>query len=142
MSKLTKEQWAHVEAQLSGWFGIADLRIDGYDITLRLGRLKAMRLAIMVYVNGTIDYSAKITEGTEIQRKFWCPRKKYLHTTKYRKWLNRLSKRRREMLGEDADKSFTYYWPWWTSFKSLKAHLIKNNQSIELIEEKKEAESA
>jgi hypothetical protein len=34
--------------------------------------------------------------------------------------------------GIDAGKTCTMYYPWWTSFKALKSHLIKNNASIEL----------
>lgn len=137
MSKPTKEQWENIEQKLNGYFASVELMIDGYKITLRLGRLKSMRLAIVIYTNGTIDCSARITEETEIHRRFWHPRKKYIHSAKYRKWFNRLGKRRREALCyDDANKTFTYYWPWWTSFKSMKAHFIKNNQSIELVEEK------
>ncbi len=141
MSKLTKEQWAVIKDKLSGAFGMAELLIDGYKITLIVEQIR-MRLVITIYVNGTLDMSAKMSEGTEIQRRFYWPRKKFIHSEKYLKSFKRLRKSVRLALGDNWNETWTYYWPWWTSFKSLKAHLIKNNQSIELIEEKKEAESA
>ncbi len=141
MNKLTKEQWELIEQKLSGSFGFVDLMIDGYKITLLLQRVR-MRLVIAICVNGKFEMSHNLTEGTDIQRRFWCPRKKYIHSAKYRKSFKRMRKSLRESLEHDANRTWTYYWPWWNSFRSLKAHLIKNNQSIELAEEKKEAESA
>jgi len=44
--------------------------------------------------------------------------------------------RRRDMAHPGWNDVMIYYWPWWTSFKALRRHLEKNNQSIELMEPK------
>ncbi len=141
MSKLTKEQWTQIETKLSGIFGLVDLLIDGYKVTFSIQKFK-MRLVIQVYINGWFKGEWLQNGGSEEARRFFFPKKYHLHSAKYRKLASRMSKKRRESLMPGWDKTHIVYWPWWTSFKALKAHLIKNNQSIELIEEKKEAESA
>jgi len=131
--QLTKEQWAAIERKLTSVFGSVELLIDGYKISLQIHQHR-MRLSIAVYINGMMNFD-KMSEGTEEQRRFLCPRKKYVYSAKYRKSVKRMRKSLRETMGYDANRVWIHYWPWWTSFCLLKAHLIKNNESIELIQE-------
>ena len=52
---MTEQQWQDVERSVMDFFPTR-LLVDGYELTLHLGRDK-MRLAIAVYVNGVIDHS-------------------------------------------------------------------------------------
>lgn len=136
MSKLTKEQWDEIEKQLSGTFGYVKLMVDGYNVSLSIEPIKKLRLAICIYVNGFINFKGD-EEHLEIQRRFWSVRKRFVYSAKYRKYAKRQSRATRKMLGSDENQTIEQHLPWFNSFKTLKAHLIKNNESIELIEEPK-----
>lgn len=132
MSKLTKEEWDEIDKKLSGFCGIVHLRIDGYNVSLSLQFVKRFKQAILVYINDKIELN-KMNDSEEAKR-FWCPHRKYLYPAKERKNMYRICKK----LGLLSDRSGKYiimYWPYWTSFSKLKAHLIKNNESIELLKE-------
>jgi hypothetical protein len=134
MSKLTKEQWKEIEKKLSGRFGSVELMIDGYKVALQIEQLKR-RLVICVYVNGLMCFKED-AEYLEIRRRFWFVRKRFINSAKWRKRVASLSKATRKLLGnDDANKTIEQLLPWFNSFKALKAHLIKNNESIELYTE-------
>ncbi len=135
MRKNTEEQWKIVEEKLFGCFGMVKLLIDGYEVLLMIHRIGKMQLAIAVYINGQIK-GEYLDKGSEESRRFYFLKKRYVMSLKYRQKVKRLSKRVREGLILHEDDVVTYYYPWWTSFKSLRRHLIKNNESIELMEDK------
>ncbi len=124
---MTPEQWKELEQTLSSSYGIAKLKIDGYNITLNVEPYKGLRSCIAVYVDGKIKW-ANIFNDCDIRRRFYCKRTKQLFKADKIKEA-KMTRAEREALG------YEYYEPWWTSFRSMKSHFIKNNASIELLED-------
>jgi hypothetical protein len=137
---MTPQEWKEVEESLKSFYSLVKLRCDKYEITLCLERQNQFKNAIMIYVNGKIQWKWA-TQDCEERRRFWKPVHRYVHTQKVRAGLKKMSKRLRVELGDyyDPNKKFTYYTPMWTSFRALKNHLIKNNHKIELIKEESNA---
>lgn len=132
---MTKEEWGIVEKKLAGIYCSATLMCDGYRLTLCLEPISKMGLAICAYINGTMDFKYALDECEE-RKRFFCVRTKAAYTQKERKDLIKsCGKRWLKNRGFELDKVYTSYYPWWKSFRSLKAHLIKNNTSIELAPE-------
>lgn len=132
---MTKQDWAYVEERLKKQFAIVVLDCDGYRLSLTLKQISDMGLAIFTYING--EFKGRwMLEDCEECRRFLYPRVRYVMSAKDRKsWVKDLGKRWLKAHNIDVDKTYTAYLPWWKSFRSLKAHLIKNNTSIELVSE-------
>lgn len=124
---MTKDEWATAERQATSPFDRCDLMVDGYKITLQLGRLSPYRNAIGVYINGVMDGKMMI-EDCEERRRFY---REVLHTPGPAKPPKGITAKR----WAQARKEHTYstWYPYWTNFAALRRHLIKNNSSIELI---------
>jgi hypothetical protein len=73
---------------------------------------------------------------SEEARKFFRKVSKSAYSKKRKEAYMKLSKKMRKEIGIDIDKKYSYYLADWTSFRSLKQHLIKQNTSIELMSEK------
>lgn len=132
---MTKQDWKEVEESLKSFYSIARLRCDGYEVAFVLKRISQMKNGICVYVNSVLE-GKWLLEDCEERRRFLCPMKKSVYSRKQKEGLKKFSKRLRTRLDlPDPDKKYTYYLPYWTSFKSLKSHLIKNNSNIELVRE-------
>ncbi len=131
MSKLTKEQWDEIDKKLISHFGFVHLFIDGYKVSLTVQYISRFKLGIVVYVNDKIE-PKKMFDSEEAKR-FWCPHRKYLYSREKREKMKRLYKKLR-LPNDSSEKYIITYWPYWTSFPKLKAHLIKNNESIELFQ--------
>ena len=71
----------------------------------------------------------------EERRRFFRPYTRTVWSKSQLDMFKKLSKKQLQNRGIDPGKTFTTYYPWWTSFKALKAHLLKNNTSIELAPE-------
>lgn len=125
---LTKQQWVEVEKCATSLFGKqVDLLIDGFKVSLEMEPKDRYHNVIMVYINDIID-GKKLMEDCEERRRFWCPHTRSLIPVKPEKgW------KKAEWEALRKKHSYTYYLPWWTSFNALRRHLIKNNQSIEII---------
>ncbi len=138
---ITKEDWQEIEQKLKSFYNVVKLNCDGYEISLTLERLDTMKNGIMVYVNGVIK-GEWLTEECEERRRFYRPITRSLMSQKQRNNLKKLPKRTQNMLIKELklDRTFTYYSFEWTSFNSLKRHLIKNNTNIELIRSDKSLE--
>ena len=128
----TKEEWKKIEEKLSTPWGQIVLMIDGYELTLSVVRVKPLRYAIMIYVNGVFKGEWGLKDCEE-RRLFFCPLVRNIWSRKTRKALKNISKKSMKSINMDLDKTAVYYTPFWKSFKSLKAHLLKNNKSIEWI---------
>jgi len=135
MNNLTKEQWLELEKKLTRPWDTAWLLIDGYDITLTVHSLKALRMEICVYVNGFLK-GEYIATDCEERRRFYRPTVRNILPVKMRKKSERLRKK----YGLVSASYTTYSWGW-TSFAALRRHLVKNNQSIELIKEQKHGDA-
>lgn len=128
---MTKEDWENIERKLCYLGAGVNLKVDGYKVTLRVMREK-MKMVIAVYVDGYIK-GEWLTADCDIRRRFYQRRKHSLLTAADKKKLAKKRKSIQKAVQEQA----TYYsfTPYWNSFRSLKCHFIKNNESIEICEE-------
>jgi hypothetical protein len=101
------------------------LRCDGHELELSW-RIYKMRLILAYSVNGKI-------EDNEEMRLFGRPVKQSVWTAKSLSLMARMSKAELKRRNVDPKETRTVYYPYWTSFKALKAHLLKNNKNVELI---------
>lgn len=127
---MTKEDWDKVEASMNSPYGRITLLCDGYNLTLESGIYKR-KLSTIIYVNGVFK-GAWILEDCEERRRFFRPVQTLVWRTKFTKGL---SKKSLKNLGIDPKEKRTSHSAEWSSFRALKAHLIKNNTSIELVKE-------
>lgn len=132
---MTKEQWQEVEKSLMHLYEPVKLICDGYNLTLRLTRNK-MQLVIAFYVNGRMT-PEWMDQDCEERRRFFRPAKHSVWTASQKAQIAKMSKKQLKRLNIDPGKHVVFHYPWWTSFKSLKAHLVKFNTSIELAPETK-----
>lgn len=130
---MTKEEWQYVERELSAPYGYVKLKIDGYEVTVNVEPEKNLKYVLAVYVDGKIKMKW-IDEDCDIRKKFFQKHTKSLLTAKDKKKLSRERKAVRDAVQKKMQ--YDYYSPWWTSFRSMKSHFIKNNSDIELLEDK------
>ncbi|MEG1752767.1 MAG: hypothetical protein RR234_02530 [Christensenella sp.] len=133
---MTKEDWAIAEKRTLYSHSGCKLLIDDYEVTVCLVPKTPYKSTIFIYINGTFK-GAWLIKDCEERRRFLRPITTSLLKTKDDKeFLKGMSKKQRESWQDKA--KYTYYWPDWSSFASLKKHLIANNTSIELINETEE----
>ena len=128
---MTKEQWKVVETELSGFFGDVTLMCDGFELGLICVNVNR-RLEICIFVNGKVE-GAWALKDCEERRRFHRPVRISAHSSKFKKSLKDIGKKTLKKHGVDLDEKLTCYTTFWPTFKPLKAHLIKNNPSIELV---------
>lgn len=124
---MNKEDWDWVEEQLKSLYHTVNLKIDGYRVTISLNRMGTYKNSLVVYVNDWFK-GEWLGQDCEERRRFFRPCTSYLFPKKVREKLN---KKRYP----NYHKPHTYWQLDWPGFKRMKAHFIKNNQSIELIKE-------
>ncbi|TEB10659.1 hypothetical protein [Pelotomaculum propionicicum] len=130
---MNPQEWKEVEKSLENFWSPVSLKCDGYEVTFVLRRISQMKNGIVVFVNGVFELRW-LLEDCEERRRFLCPMEIYVYSKKQREGLKKFSKKLRKSVGlPDPDTKHTYYRFYWTSFISLKKHLIKNNKSIELV---------
>lgn len=132
---MSNDDWKKAEQSLSwsylSWsYGKVEMKIDGYNVTIVVEPLKALKNVLVVYVNDKLKCTW-LSEDCEERRRFFQKHTKNLLSRKEQKRLAREKKAVREAVGKTT---YEWYSPYWTSFRSLKSHLIKNNKSIELME--------
>lgn len=130
---MTKSDWAIVEEHLKNQFNRVTLICDGYRLTLQLCQIKKMELAICIWINGQMKGSWHLEDCEERRRFFW-PRARHHWSAKSRKALKGMGAKHLKSNGIDLNEIHIIHYPWWKSFRFLKAHLIKNNASIELVD--------
>ena len=126
---MTAEEWKEVENKLLVHGYPVKLKIDDYNIYLAPVR-ENMKLSIALLVDGKFEWKW-IHEDCDIRKRFMCPSK---HCLIKQKDLDRVTKSKKKQQEIKANNTYISYSPYWTSFKRLKSHLIKNNTSIELRE--------
>ena len=129
---MTEKQWQDIQAKLIYQGMIIRMKIDGYNVALQSQYENAdrMKLVIAVYIDDKMDADMLKPEN-EVCLKFMCPCKKCMLTQKQIAEFSRSKKKQKAL----KDKyTYTYYIPYWSSFRRLKSHFIKNNTSIELID--------
>ena len=128
---MTDEQWKEVEKELVPPFGRVELEVDGYKVNIVAGLVDKMKYGFIVYVNGFIRAEWSMND-CEIRRRFYYESKKSLLKSSEKAKVKKMRKSVREEILQRT--KYSVYLPYWGSFSRLKAHLIKNNQSIELVE--------
>jgi len=133
---LTKEQWKEIERKVTLYTN-AKLLIDGYQVTVTMYRSK-MKLVYMLYINGEFD-PQWVFNDCEERKRFVRSVEKYLYSKKmrddYTKICGKRAAKKEAAEGEGMFQKFTSYDPYWKSFNSMRLHLEKNNESIEIIED-------
>lgn len=127
---MTDEQWKEAEKKLVPPFGRVELEIDGYKVTITAQLVKKMKFSFVVYVNGFIRTEWSIKD-CEIRRRFYYESKRSMLKKSEEAKIKKMRKSVRDQIMESAQ--YSVFLPYWGSFSKLKAHLIKNNQSIELV---------
>ncbi|MDE5917695.1 MAG: hypothetical protein K2G62_06185 [Oscillospiraceae bacterium] len=128
---MTAEEWKTVESALIPPFGRVKLKIDEYNVDIGVVYDKPLKYCYSVYIDG-IFKSKWLLEDCEIRKRFCQKHTKSLLNAKQKQKLKRESKAFREQIIEQT--TVVWYEPYFSSFRTLKSHFIKNNNSIELVE--------
>lgn len=137
---MNAETWEKIKIELSSPFGTVDLKIDGYDVALRISRINPLRYVIAVFVNGHfLGRWMNIERGDEEGRRFFptCTRK--LYRGKYRARLEQIAQdygkraAKETGLNDALNKTITHRRAYWSSVDALRRHFVKHNNSIELV---------
>lgn len=136
---ISKEQWEQIERQLGGVFGRVELVCDGYKVHAQVQQT-AMKLVIAVYVDDFIKGEWMFNEAkSEIPLKFHQEKKRFFFSPKLRKLYTKWGKSRmwtkeeRARYAEDAKRTCSHWWPYWTSATAFCRHLRKTCTSIEIV---------
>ena len=125
---MTDEQWKLTEELVSVPYGRATLKADEYNIDILCLPDKPLKYILMVYVNGKVNPEWFISKH-EIAERFYCKHKKSLLNQADKANLKSMKKSIRERVLKGS--TYEYYTPYFTSFRTLKSHFIKNNHLIE-----------
>lgn len=125
---MKRKDWQAIEKRLVFPGASAQLTVDGYAVTLQVERDK-MRMVITVYVGGSWKGSW-LTTDCEERRRFMRPithrPKPYTAMqvkTLGKKWCDERT----------AERTHSYYLPFWMSVGALRRHFEKHNSSVELV---------
>ena len=134
---MQQEDWDELKEQMASPYGTMRLKCDQFEVALQQAvDSKSRKWVTAVYVDGVFKgaWTGATKEGEpehEEARRFLRKVSKSVYTKKdveaYRKCVG---KRQADKL---AAKKFFYFLPTWSSFNSLKKHLLANNTSIERI---------
>lgn len=127
---MTKDEWKKIEEILNATWAVK-LLIDGYKIDLILLRETTTKMVIGVYINGKIK-GEWIRNDCEERRRFFQDKKRCMikSDAKTRKSLKMTAS---EFKAFREKYTIHSYSPYWSSFKALKNHLIRNNDHIEIL---------
>ena len=132
---LSKEQQDHVLKELDIPYNKVILHCDGYDVTLRLVRMK-MKLVVDIYVD-------QMFKGIWLTEPDKHPKAKFLPTKKVKIYSQKskaeiikvLGKREAKKSFPDLDEVIESKSCYFSSPKAALSHLIKVSDSIELLAE-------
>ena len=132
---MTKEQWDECEKQAMSRYRMAQLMIDGYDVSISLTHnyKNHLKLEFLIYVNKQIkgEWFVDFENPSEEAKRFYCCKtKSFLSYSKE----NIKIFGKKDLKKRINESKRTYYSPTFSSFKTLKSTLIKNNKSIELMQ--------
>ncbi len=127
----TKEQWAEIERRLGTLYDTVTLECDGYRVNCTLQRTEKMKLGITVYVNGWFKGAwlgaGKTREPSEEGRRFYPTHTRSIFRGDQKKAARRVLGKKR------SEEKVTYQGATWASAKSLRRHLVANNEHIRLV---------
>ena len=135
--KPTKQQWDEVKRVLSGRYGAAYLRCDGYLVCAAVEQDK-MKLVIMVYVNGYFRgkdvWTGKerdLDKMGDIARRFYCLGSKGPSAKKIA--LNKKVFGAKWCKENGINDRHYYSWPMFRTPGAFIAHIKKHNEQIEIL---------
>lgn len=134
---ITREQWAEIEEELSGSYGLVGLLCDGYKVTAEIQHVAPLKQGIFVYVNGVIKVEWMQGKAEEAQ-KFHRETKHYLFSAKHREEAAKFAKNRhlsadaRKRFAKMASERLSTWRPYWTNAKAFTRHLRKTCTDIRL----------
>ncbi len=130
---MNKQDWQQVKEALSTPYGLAELVIDGYRLTLQVQQRSPLKFVIAPYVNGGFKASWMM-DGGEEGRRFLRPVQRPVFKPAEKKQMTKgLTKTQiKQMVGMGIEKTFTVLDWCWPTFGPLQRHLIANNKTIEL----------
>jgi len=133
---VTKQEWQQVEKALSGTYGTAKIKADGFEVTFHRRLVSKNRLAIVTYDNGWMDGKWIDAKSEHPEQRCLRPGSRYMCRPKERAELKKLRKRTLKALGPafDPDRKWHYYDPSWSSVAQIRRHYQKTFQSLELLE--------
>jgi hypothetical protein len=131
---MNNADWKEVEKRLGLQFHPVELMCDGYRLYLELQRVSNLRLAITFHINGWFRGKWMI-EDCEERRRFFPVSFRSIYGQKRKNWYKSWPKWMLRDLKIDLNEKHAVYGVSWSSFTSLKRHLIKNNNSIEMFRE-------
>ncbi len=132
---MSEHDWEEVRKSLQITYYTVELKIDGYNVSLVLERVSAFKNVIVIYIDGKFK-SEWLCNECEIRSRFANKKTKALFTKKGLAKGEKLTKKREKEIDrflKEHQERYDYYTPYWTNFNSLKKHLIKNNENIELL---------
>lgn len=136
MSTLSKEQQKNLIDRLDQINRFICLRCDGYLVSAALSRVAKNKLAIVFYVNGSFKGkwvgAAEDVENYPEAVRFCRPSVRNKYTTKTIKRHEKLFGKRNTKKDGLYDKVKIYY-PCWNRPAPFLKHLMKNNESIEVL---------
>lgn len=130
---LTKQQQDALAEELDRQFHTVYLRCDGYLVSAHLVRTSKNRLSICVYVNNYIKGKWIGREPTEEGRRFYRASVRSVSKPKFIKAMEKIQGKRKCKKDGTYDK-WTFYTPYWNRPRPFIRHLMKHNQSIEVLD--------
>jgi len=127
----TDRQWNDVEVRLSHAFGSAKFKCDGFDVTAQVTPVGKLRYGIALYVNGSF-LGKWITEDCEERRRFMYARQYHIHGRTFQARMARIVGKK-EAAQKYSGMGTQYSWAF-PSFTAMKRHMLKHNQSVEIVE--------
>lgn len=138
---MTSEEWTIVEERLKLVGHPVPLFCDGHQVTYVRGRVSEMKDVIAGFKGLGVSKENILKPDSEEAPRFCRPREVYKWKKSARQAWSKMDRLRRKEVTRhygpdfDVNEKVKFYDPFWNSFKALKAHLLKNNIEIILIEE-------
>ncbi|MDW3715328.1 MULTISPECIES: hypothetical protein [unclassified Pseudomonas] len=134
---MEQKDWDDLKSQMASPWGHMKLKCDQYEVSLaQEADTKGRRWATTVYVDGAFKgawcfANDKGEAEHDEARRFMRRVSRAAYSAKQvESWRKVFGKRK---AAEMAAKRYVYFRPDWSSFNSLKKHLLANNTSIERI---------
>lgn len=135
---ITKEQWAEIEKDLTGYFGCKKFQLGEDSICIAREQWKEGERRLIVYFNDTLrpawTHRQDDKNYNPLVEKFWCKKSRAKWRAKFRASMTKIyGKRRVREECPDLDEKLTFYVPYFTKAKALVTQL-KKIEGLELVE--------
>lgn len=133
-ASITAAQWQQIENEMSGSYGRVEFILNGTKINLEKQFIAENRLGILVFIDGSIDYSwCHADKPNPIAQQVWRKRSKSLYSAKKKAELIKgIGKRRAKEWFPSIDKKSEWLEPYFTQFGPIKRQYRKL-EGLELV---------